>query len=210
MTLAESSKYLNEFACPLAIQSLCFSTSLTISDWAAWVQAIGSVLAVFAAIGIVKFQLDHQRRSTALLEVNRLQAFWTLVYHCRVEMQYFAQAARTGEAHLDAPGGLAPKVAALRAIPIVDIPGAKATIAILTVIEAYAVFQSGIEPEEIGNTGIRFPRLRWVESHANACQDNFEFAERQLRICLEARNSPLPLHGAYTINGQPFPPLDSE
>lgn len=202
-------KYVDGFACLLSVQSWCFPTSLSISDWAAWVQAIGSVLAVFAAIFVVAFQLFHEQRRAAALEITHLQAIWTLVYHCRVEMQYVATAAHAGGPFLGEPGGLGPKVAALRAIPILEIPSVQAVIAVLTVIEAYEAFQSGIEPQPIAGTGLQFPRMHRIESHANACQMSFEFAERRLRLSLEDRGAGLPNGSAYSINSQPYQPLDA-
>lgn len=42
-------KYVDGYACVLGIQRLCFESSLSIADWAAWAQAVGALVAVGAA-----------------------------------------------------------------------------------------------------------------------------------------------------------------
>lgn len=63
-------KYLDGYACPFGIQRLCFESSLSISDWAAWVQAIGSVLAIAAGFAFILLQerFARERRRMAALE----------------------------------------------------------------------------------------------------------------------------------------------
>jgi hypothetical protein len=67
-------KFLDGFACPLAIQAWCFPSSLTSSDWAAWVQAIGSILAIFVAAGLVVFQHALAERKERKAERRASQA----------------------------------------------------------------------------------------------------------------------------------------
>ncbi len=55
-------KYVEGFACVLGVQAWCFETSLSIADWAAWVQAIGSVTAIVAGFGIVLLQASISKR----------------------------------------------------------------------------------------------------------------------------------------------------
>jgi len=45
-------KYLDGYACVFGSQRLCFESSLTPSDWAAWVQAIGSIVAILVAVAL--------------------------------------------------------------------------------------------------------------------------------------------------------------
>jgi hypothetical protein len=52
-------------------QLLCFSTDLTSSEAAAWVQAIGSILAIVGAVGVAVWQLHKQRRDALALEEKR-------------------------------------------------------------------------------------------------------------------------------------------
>jgi hypothetical protein len=59
-------KYVDGLVCPLGIQSWCFESSLSISDWAAWVQALGSILAIIAAALIVVLQHGLELRRQRL------------------------------------------------------------------------------------------------------------------------------------------------
>ena len=105
------------------------------------------------------------------------------------------------------PGSLGAKVAALRQVPVLDIPDAQASIAVLTVIEAYETFLVGTAPQPIGNTGVNFPRGGRIQSYSTACLLNFEFAERRIRLSLEDRQGELPIGSQYSMNTVPFPPL---
>ncbi len=53
-------KYVENFVCVLGNQHLCFESSLTVSDWASWVQAIGSIFAILVAILVVRVQNKQQ------------------------------------------------------------------------------------------------------------------------------------------------------
>ena len=59
---------------------LCFASNLTSSEWAAWVQAIGSIAAIFAAIWIMSYQ---QRREAARERNRRFER--TLVLAAYIE-----------------------------------------------------------------------------------------------------------------------------
>jgi hypothetical protein len=51
---------------------LCLLTGLTSSEWAAWVQAIGSIAAILGAVGVAIWQSRQQHRtSLATLKVER-------------------------------------------------------------------------------------------------------------------------------------------
>ena len=53
---------------------------MTRSNWASWVQAIGAILAVAAALAIVGWELGNRQRERAVDEVRRLQVLWTFAY----------------------------------------------------------------------------------------------------------------------------------
>jgi hypothetical protein len=52
-------------------QLLCLSTDITNSEAAAWVQAIGSILAIVGAVGVAVWQLHKQRRDALALDEKR-------------------------------------------------------------------------------------------------------------------------------------------
>jgi hypothetical protein len=54
------------------MNQLCFLTGLTSSEWAAWVQAIGSIAAIMGAVGIAIWQARQQHSaSMAVLKAER-------------------------------------------------------------------------------------------------------------------------------------------
>jgi hypothetical protein len=54
------------------MNQLCFLTGLTSSEWAAWVQAIGSVAAIVGAVGVAVWQSRKQHQtSIAVLKAER-------------------------------------------------------------------------------------------------------------------------------------------
>lgn len=53
------------------MNELCFLSGLSSSEWAAWVQAVGSVAAIFGAAGIAIWQAGKQHKSS--LEVVRAE-----------------------------------------------------------------------------------------------------------------------------------------
>lgn len=48
---------------------------LTKSEWASWVQAVGSILAILVAIGVALYQIKKQHRMTQQLSVDRVRTF---------------------------------------------------------------------------------------------------------------------------------------
>lgn len=71
-----------------AMDVLCVSTNLTSSEWAAWVQAVGSIIAVISAAGIAIWQSHKQHQSALALHKTeqrhaRLEAAKTLLALCR-------------------------------------------------------------------------------------------------------------------------------
>lgn len=199
-------KFIDGSACPLGIQSLCFTSSLTVGDWAAWAQAIGSVAAIFTAIGVVLWQLISEARRRKEDEIQQLRVLWMLVYHCRVEMQYANAAFNApGAFSFVEPHGLRHKVEALRAIPVLDMPDSDAAIAVLTAVEAYDAFVGGTAaPEELAARSAEI-----FISQSNAALENFIFAESRLRLTLRDRGSDIEIERTYSINGQSFPPLEA-
>lgn len=56
------------------MQSLCFLTNLTSAEWAAWVQAIGSIAAIIAAAWIAIHQAKLQHRNALQLHITEQQS----------------------------------------------------------------------------------------------------------------------------------------
>lgn len=58
----EAMKYVDGYVCAFGNQHLCFESGLSVSDWASWVQAVGSVCAILASAGVVWWQVQRQHR----------------------------------------------------------------------------------------------------------------------------------------------------
>lgn len=56
------------------MQTLCFFTNLTSAEWAAWVQAIGSILAIIAAAWIAIHQAKLQHQNALQLHITEQQS----------------------------------------------------------------------------------------------------------------------------------------
>ena len=80
------------------MDSLCFSTNLTSSEWASWVQAIGTIVAVMGAGGIAVWQsraqhasaeaLDKETRRHAQMELAK--SLLTIARNCLKATTFFA------------------------------------------------------------------------------------------------------------------------
>ena len=75
--------FVDGYACPLAVQALCFRSGLNPSDWASWAQAIGSILAIVGAVGAVRHQhalhVATERANEYRDDADTLQSFLQLV-----------------------------------------------------------------------------------------------------------------------------------
>lgn len=81
------------------MNQLCFLSNLTSSEWAAWVQAVGSIAAIFGATGIAIWQARRQHKdSLKLLHTERrlartelAQALLSLSTSCLRLLKYCAE-----------------------------------------------------------------------------------------------------------------------
>lgn len=82
-------KYVDGYACVLGIQRLCFESSLSTADWAAWAQALGALVAVAAAYFI------GERQGRAQFAAAR-HAIALQHYEYARTVEYFATSASHG------------------------------------------------------------------------------------------------------------------
>jgi hypothetical protein len=59
------------YVCPFSLQSLCFQSSLSVSDWSSWTQAIGSIVAILAAVAVGVAQHRSAMRIALKVESDR-------------------------------------------------------------------------------------------------------------------------------------------
>lgn len=85
---------------------LCFSTNLTSSELASWVQAIGSILAILAAATIAIWQSKKQHKSALALlieeqknnKIEKAKALLTICQNCTKAAKYYASEMNNREA----------------------------------------------------------------------------------------------------------------
>ncbi|MEK8034989.1 hypothetical protein AACH06_29590 [Ideonella sp. DXS29W] len=120
------------------MSELCLLTNLSSSEWAAWVQAVGSIAAIIGAAGIAVWQSrkQHQNSIELLRAENRFtrtelaRSFLSLSSNCRIAMGHAAgklknreavHAIAEGQVHFDFEE-LKVIEGAVRAIPLHTLP----------------------------------------------------------------------------------------
>lgn len=81
------------------MNGLCFSADLTSAEWAAWVQAIGTIVAVLAAATIAVWQSKKQHQSALVLHkeeqrharLEQAKTLLTLCHNCTKAAKHFAE-----------------------------------------------------------------------------------------------------------------------
>lgn len=99
------------------------------SDWAAWVQAIGSIAAIAAAAVTVTWQVGLQRRQQLRAEIERFQLIGSVAFNTRVALFcYFDNVAQAG--FLELPAGIRRSLHGLDSMTLSEIidPGVQAEI----------------------------------------------------------------------------------
>ena len=75
---------------------LCFMSNLTSSEWAAWVQAIGSIIAILGAAGIAVWQARKQYKNALAIqaaekrheEIEKAKNILALARNCSKTINY--------------------------------------------------------------------------------------------------------------------------
>ena len=107
------------------MNNLCFLSNLTSSEWAAWIQAVGSVIAILAATLIAIGQSKSQHKNAILLhrteqlsnQRNLAKTLFILAKNSAVVMQYTASKLNTKEAiYLAAQGRIPSNIGELKRI----------------------------------------------------------------------------------------------
>lgn len=116
-------------ATPLALLAFIFLAG-PVGAWhgwasdttAYWAQAALSALAVFAAIGVVWWQIVHAQRERRKDKIHRLHILGTSVFFCRVQVTELILLALVDVPDADRLGALRDGVDRLKAAPIYDAP----------------------------------------------------------------------------------------
>lgn len=186
-------------------------TCLARSDWASWVQAIGSIAAIVAAGAAVYMQLRHQTDLLRKRDVAHLTSIWITTYHCRARLENL-----TGEGAIvwiegTDPAGISIGVAMLRSIPLLDVPDPLAATAVTAVLEAFDQYKDGMESLDAVTAPLSSAaRWRHALKYIEPALKTFGFAERRLRAALERLGADVSDVSLMRINGKDFPPLSAQ
>jgi len=123
--------------------NLCFLSNMSSAEWAAWVQAVGSILAILGAVGVAVWQTNKQHgNALALLAAERqlekrelARTLTILAKNCAKAASFFADALRDREAVYNIAEGLEPLDVgeltkldtAISAIPLHELPSSLVT-----------------------------------------------------------------------------------
>jgi hypothetical protein len=113
---------------PVALLAVIFSESFF--GWcgwrdavaASWAQAAFSVLAVFAAICVVWWQLVHAKRERRFDDIRKLHIIATSIFFCRVQVHELSQLAEKNTPDAERFEALRGGIEALKAAPIYESP----------------------------------------------------------------------------------------
>lgn len=125
------------------MNTLCISTNLTSAEWAAWVQAVGSIVAILGAVWTAGWQTRKQHQSGLALQAAQQHQFQAelaktlsvFARNCSQAVAFLSAQLKDREAvyqiaeghvHFDL-GELSKQDAALAAIPLYSFPSALVT-----------------------------------------------------------------------------------
>jgi hypothetical protein len=182
--------------CLLWIQWLCMPRG----DWAAWVQALGSLLAVAVALGVVVITLQSERRRRDADEIRRLQLLWALVYRCRVDIASSIALIdeQAGRLKFDLSGEMRHMVQALQRVPTLELMETDVAEAVMTTIDSFIKYEEALNSRRAVDNA-------YVRQFADTALTNYEFSEGLLRSVLLRRHADIPPKGVISVNGQPYP-----
>ena len=144
----------------------CLTTSYSASEWAAWVQAIGSIAAILVATEIARRQFSHavrleelRRRSAANERIGVVRTLFSQLQVLCTDLAEFV-AAQTFEARSNAILGLDAKpfeksAAQLEALPLLDIPSGELVAYVINAPRAIDAYLKAIA--EAKSEALRFP-----------------------------------------------------
>lgn len=87
------------------MNNLCFMTNLSSAEWAAWVQAVGSVIAIFVAIGVSYWQHRAQERRDRRREAQDVENMLDSI-HDEIEILWSGFNQKIGEMLLQSKPGV--------------------------------------------------------------------------------------------------------
>jgi hypothetical protein len=97
--------YVPDHVCILGVQTWCFRSSLSLSDWAAWVQAVGSVAAIVVGAWVIWWQVRmhavHEYATRTTIELHKLQRLHQLVHLAEDFLQKAIEATKESPAYCE-------------------------------------------------------------------------------------------------------------
>ncbi|WP_158677620.1 hypothetical protein [Chromobacterium vaccinii] len=120
------------------MMELYFSSFTTSSDIASWVQAIGSIAAIGAAIIISRVQINSDRHKTAQIALEKKEGFAAVAYSALMQAEYLANATTNLDSEqfrqllLISVHSIQGSINALSTIPLHEIGSANAILGFIT------------------------------------------------------------------------------
>lgn len=176
-------------------------------DWAAWVQAVGSILAIVVAILVVRHQsISDRRLEQARRDLDRIHRFesvravMAMVYTITTTIKTEIEEAEFEELALNSLKFLEGIDQALKAFPVIDIPNTEQTVMILTLYNSGPKLGAAISRfcSEMIKGGIQknkkhlediLNQINNIRSISKASKDRCESSIRKLQVELPVEMS---------------------
>jgi len=185
-------------------------TCMPKSEWASWVQAVGSVTAIIVGALAIWWQMRRQRRQQIEVqrdeEVRKLRLMGGIILMGRVASGELRDTSERGLGCTSEFNDLKARISTLSMIQPFDYPEARAAMAVATVLESFRVCEPHLEPQNIPAHGRREKYLNWLDSA-------LEFSESLIYECLVDRDADLH-RWTWTLTNkkviEPTPPTRSK
>ncbi|MDP9932847.1 hypothetical protein [Variovorax paradoxus] len=179
--------------CATALIALGLVLKLNASEWASWVQALGSIFAIAATGWAVNHShaLSADKATDDADEVRKLSAIASCIFHCRAEtesLKRYCPYKSTIDREIELLGQ---PVKMLRSISALEIPDWRATVAVGQAMSMFSYLVGRLQEK---NETIPFNQ-RISEERVERCTEaitKFEECERLVQAALKERGADVP------------------
>jgi hypothetical protein len=132
---------------------------MTSSDIASWVQAIGSIAAIGAAIKISRSQLNSDRRNAAQIALEKKEGFAAVSYSAMMQVEYLTSATynldmeQFRQLHSISVHSIDGSINALSAMPLHEVGSASAIIGFIALNREMGAFKYDLDQFMTGALG---------------------------------------------------------
>ena len=166
-------------------------TCMPKSEWASWVQAVGSVTAIIVGAAAIWWQVGRQHRLhldvQRVEEVRKLRLIGGNILTARVASAELRDTNGKGLQGASEFADLKARIATLSLIQPLDYPEAHAAMAVATLVECFRTCEMFLDPAHLSGTILTAKR----EKYLNSLDPSLEFAESMIYQCLVDRRADL-------------------